>query len=1120
MNSTSDPEIHQLMSQMELAMAALQLSPTPQLVLTSAKTVWMVNEAMARLLRFGSSNITKDIPSGENDANSDDYTNTCRGKSFFEMGIDLSQNGQTSWLSWADFFESLDREIKLEIAQTSRYCSSPLKRITKIRQIVPAVAVDITVSRDRSTTSNIKHITSSGYREPVTMAISEWSLEHKTYFTLSFTPSPLVLFNHIPSQHMEALNISLVSSTSKLDISDPTSFACDKNSYQEPESLSAAARSSSRALLFPAQTEKKTRAGENCAVSLRIAQIIDAALNASDSPILALRQDGSFITANRPAKELMVAPFDPISRPDQRFEDCFECLDDSDFESIISVDDFPIYELCYNGKPFRDWKIGIIHPKSQKRLSFNVVGKCVYDVTGELLAAIVILRDRTIYMEEKERQFQLLCGTMPQMVWTSQPDGQYDYFSPRWCESTGLSLDETLKLRWNLPFHETDMPEIMKRWQHSIATGEGFNMEYRCRRHDGAWRWMLGQSLPYRDRKTGQIIKWFGTSTDIHDLVEARTTAKRVREQLVTVIKHSQVTLWVTDRYRKLTFLEGKDPWNEEDYSSSGLGKDVVEVLGKHAIIEDLSRYTESIDGILNGTTSMEIFEHHVSDTNRWYRTRFVPILEKKGDTGAMNDKVIDGIIGISMDVTDLRRQEQENVALMANETAAIEANQLKSQFLANTSHEIRTPISGVIGMADLLVDTTLTEDQHELVENIQLSASSLLTVINDILDFSKVEAGKLELENVPFRLPVVVDAVVRMLSFAARRKGLEFLSHVKLENCPELLGDPGRIRQILTNIITNGIKFTTKGHVELAVRIQNETDETCEVSFTVRDTGIGIGDEVKKQLFLPFSQADASTARRYGGTGLGLAICKSLLDLMKGDIEYSSSIGIGTRATFWIPFNKIQDSTKGKFLGAAAPSERLQLEPSLLALPIEHGVSLGEISHRRNPLGSADRNLVVSSSESSLAANYPLVLTASERSQIQVLVVEDNAINQKIARRTIEKLGFPVETVWNGQEALDYLLNLSPSSPKLNIILMDVQMPVLNGYDTTHTLRLKPPYSTRADLQAIPIIALTASAIQGDREKCIAAGMDDYLTKPVKSPILEKMLVKWGVEVRKRSIG
>lgn len=372
------------------------------------------------------------------------------------------------------------------------------------------------------------------------------------------------------------------------------------------------------------------------------------------------------------------------------------------------------------------------------------------------------------------------------------------------------------------------------------------------------------------------------------------------------------------------------------------------------------------------------------------------------------------------------------------------------------------------------------------------------------------------------------------MLSFAAQKRGLEFISDISPEVADDLvvLGDPGRVRQIITNLLTNSIKFTHQGFVKLSVAKESETDEKIEIRFMVQDTGIGIDEGTRKRLFQPFSQGDASTARKFGGTGLGLTICKSLLELMHGRMQLDSVINQGTTAYFWVPFNKTQETQPSNVVKVAALPDRLQSEmsvscnssefdqmgtppPTDLLAPAEFGKS----PRRRGSIKQ-------SSSQEDLAA--------SERSKIHVLVVEDNPINQQIAIKTIKKLGFNVSAAWNGKEALEYLATAqSGEGRKPDIILMvshpsdhimpclganfvskqDVQMPVIDGYKATHLLRHHSPYN--AFVRDVPIVAMTASAIQGDQEKCKKAGMDDYLAKPVKAKMLERMLVRWSLNKR-----
>jgi signal transduction histidine kinase/FixJ family two-component response regulator len=504
---------------------------------------------------------------------------------------------------------------------------------------------------------------------------------------------------------------------------------------------------------------------------------------------------------------------------------------------------------------------------------------------------------------------------------------------------------------------------------------------------------------------------------------------------------------------------------------------------------------------------------------------------------------VIEGVTGFIMDVTelkarekDLQAQAQEKRQLLANEAAAKEASRLKSQFLANVrrkcvnrkrpnctnqpqmSHEIRTPISGVIGMAELLLDADLSEEQREIAENIYRSANALLTVINDILDFSKVESGRLDIEEVQFSLPVVVQDVGKMLSFAADRKNLGFYCDLAADIESDLLvmGDPGRVRQIMTNLLTNSIKFTNHGHVRLSVLREKETAEMIEIKFVVEDTGIGIEEEVLKRLFQPFSQGDPSTARKFGGTGLGLTICKHLLELMKGRMAFKSTLGAGTTATFWIPFHKPRRGGEPNTVAIDSLSERLQSERSVSCHSSEYDQKLPPPSRvRGRPLADNSRSAWRHSASSLGAMGAPEEeLPYSARANVHILVVEDNAVNQQYALKTIEKLGFQATAVWNGKEAVDYIAAAKDGAKKKpDIILMDVQMPVIDGYRCTHILRHHMPY--KGYISDVPIVAMTASAIQGDREKCKRAGMDDYLSKPVRNKVLEKMLVRWSTKGR-----
>jgi PAS domain S-box-containing protein len=702
-----------------------------------------------------------------------------------------------------------------------------------------------------------------------------------------------------------------------------------------------------------------------------------------------------------PNKSLMrLLPKDAVYTPgDQRaFLSQFTVWTE-DFQRELVLDEFPIIELCRTRKRLEKRRVGMRQPVTGSRLIFEINSEPIlHEETGEFLGGIVVFKDITEFtkqiaakIEENEKQFEYIANFMPVMVWTTTPDGLHDWFSQRWYDYTGLTEEQSLGEGWRLPFHPDDMTATKARWFNSLETGEEYNTEYRCQRYDGEWRWMLGRALPFYD-DDGRIAKWFGTCTDIHDLVMARQEARRTREQLQQVIAHAKILLWAVDRKNSLVLLEGDMKWRKSEEKKGLLGKDIFDVFEFGGV--DRDRWREPIQEILNGKQQDEIVERYMSE-NRYYRTRLVPLLAASRIGGVEGSAYVDGVVGVSMDITELREredqlreQEKENERLLANAAAAKEASRMKSQFLANMSHEIRTPIAGVIGMSELLFDMDLNDEQKECAENIHRSANSLLTVINDILDFSKVESGRLDVEEVQFSLSVVLRDVNKMMSFAAERKGLSYQSSIQAEVQQDLrvMGDPGRLRQILTNLLTNSIKFTAEGTVKLSVSLSHEAKESVTVNFMVSDSGIGIEDEVRKRLFQPFSQADSSTARRFGGTGLGLTISKNLVELMKGQIWLDSRLGQGTTATFWIPFSRVPSQDDGSpLVSLGSIPDRLQSDVS---------VSCGSSEAHTPPLTPVISNGEFrAQSLPSVRASIPdhlMNLSEAERQKIHILVVED----------------------------------------------------------------------------------------------------------------------------------
>ncbi len=410
--------------------------------------------------------------------------------------------------------------------------------------------------------------------------------------------------------------------------------------------------------------------------------------------------------------------------------------------------------------------------------------------------------------------------------------------------------------------------------------------------------------------------------------------------------------------------------------------------------------------------------------------------------------------------------QQRAKDSLEAARDTALQAAQTKSAFLANMSHEIRAPMSGVLGMLEIIKDTKLSREQEGMIEIAANSAESLLVILNDILDFSKLEAGKVKLEEIEFDLPDLVKAVCSLLSKRAHSKDLELSCFLPDNLPPRWRGDPMRIRQILTNLIGNAIKFTDQGAVSVKVFMSEVVAGVARLRFEVKDTGIGIAPETQTHLFQPFSQADSSTARRFGGTGLGLSISKNLVDIMGGIIGVESALGLGARFWFTLPLTPVENNA-----------------PALLP------------SSGRKPAPAAK-------TEESLP----------DYSDRQVLVVEDDAINQTVIASQLAKFQIKPDVVNNGQLALDRLQHKF-----YDLVLMDCQMPVMDGYETTRILRGRE--IAAGDARRVSVVALTAHAAAGEREKCLAAGMDDYLAKPVTRTDLAKVLPHWLGEPFNRKV-
>jgi PAS domain S-box-containing protein len=621
----------------------------------------------------------------------------------------------------------------------------------------------------------------------------------------------------------------------------------------------------------------------------------------------------------------------------------------------------------------------------------------------------------------RDRLLRSVVSNVPIILFAVDKKGILTLIEGRHLSSIGLEIGQGIGVDISDAFK--NRPQMIENIRRALS-GEKFEAEVQ----GDMGRIFNTAYIPIPDG--GEVGGAIGVSVEITERKKAGEALLSSKDRLDKIINSIGDPIFVKDRDHRLVLV------NDAECSLTGRRRE--ELLGKVDYDffpkEQVDIFWEKDEAVFR-TGQENVNEEMITDSSG--RTRTV-ITKKTLYEEKSGEKFI---VGVVRDITDRKKGEDE---LRVSKEAAEAGAKAKSEFLATMSHEIRTPLNAVIGMTDLLLDTNLNVEQRDCIKTIKSSGNALLSVINDILDFSKIEGGKMDMEHQPVCLKSMVEGAIDLVAAKAKKIGLD-LSYTLEKTSPEFIeGDLTRIRQVLANLLSNAIKFTEKGSIKISVGARPLEGESCELIFSVKDTGIGMAPYMTDKLFLPFSQMDMSISRKYGGTGLGLAISKRLVEMMGGQIWAESTPGEGSTFYFTIRANVIKS--------------RVPEEPS----PEPKAKS------------SAARDL-------------------------SILVAEDNVINQKVAMRMLDRLGYKADFAVNGLEVIKAL-----ESQQYDVILMDLQMPEMDGLEAARIVKERWPDGPK-------IIAITAYAMKGDKERCIQAGMDSYLPKPVKIEDLRAALVELG---------
>lgn len=651
----------------------------------------------------------------------------------------------------------------------------------------------------------------------------------------------------------------------------------------------------------------------------------------------------------------------------------------------------------------------------------------------EIRKTLELLKQSHAETKKSELRYKNITDTAPQLIWTSGVNKECNYFNSTWLNFTGRTLEQELGFGWIEGIHTEDLDACLGTYEESFERKIPFEMEYRLRRHDGVYRWIQDCGTPWYD-ENNTFQGFVGSCNDITERKDAAIKILETTKRFELAINGSSDGIWDWPDVSK-----NDQWWSPRLYQLLGYANEEVEATMSHLIYllhpEDRERAIQNIHAHFEYNEPFDI-EYRLktkSGVYRWFNAR--------ASTERNEDGKAKRMAGSITDIT-ARKKAEENISSALKK--AEQATATRSQFLANMSHEIRTPLTAMLGFAEALLDGDVPQKEKKtILKTIISNGQHLLSLINDILDLSKIDAGALSIETTTFSLLTIVDEIKNLLEPRAVEKGIHLLCECEWPLPRVIQSDPLRLKQILINLIGNAIKFTEKGSVKVQITYQQELKTLiCCVS----DTGIGLTTSQISNLFRPFSQADASTSRKFGGTGLGLTISNQLVQMLGGEIHVESEYGKGAKFWFNIPLQSMH-----------------------------HIELIDEPVHTKAPVSSKKNETL------------PTL-------KGKVLIAEDIRANQRLLEIMLKKTGLEITFVENGLQAIAATRNDS-----FDLILMDMQMPDMDGYDAATRLR--------SEGYTVPIVALTANAMKDDINKCIKAGCNVHLGKPFQKDKIFKTL-------------